>query len=120
VKEELRQPHVLYLGLAAELGLPGLVAFLLLVGTVLIRLDRVRRASLALGRTDLAWLVAGYLLAVVAYLATGLFLHLSYVRYFWLMIALASAASAVAASELVARRPISEDDSIPNATADSR
>ena len=35
------------------------------------------------------------MLALVAYLATGLFLHLSYARYFWLMLALAGAAAAV-------------------------
>jgi putative inorganic carbon (HCO3(-)) transporter len=102
VKDELRQPHVLYLGLAAELGLPGLLVFLVLTGVVLLRLERARRASVIAGRHDLANLAAGYLLVLVAYLATGLFLHLSYVRYYWLMIAVASAASAVVGSELLA------------------
>jgi hypothetical protein len=35
------------------------------------------------------------MLALVGYLAAGLFLHLSYARYFWLMLALAGAAAAV-------------------------
>ncbi len=102
VKGELRQPHMLYLGVAAELGLPGLVVFVCLATTVLVRLERARRASLRAGRSDLALLAAGFLLAMVVYLGTGLFLHLSYVRYFWLMTALASAASSVVAGELSA------------------
>jgi O-antigen ligase len=100
VHEELRQPHVLYLGLAAELGLPGIVTFLLLVTVLLARLEQARRASLSAGRPDLAALPAGFLLAMICYLTTSLFLHLAYVRYFWLITALASAACAIVAHEL--------------------
>jgi O-antigen ligase len=100
VQEELRQPHVLYLGLAAELGFPGLAAFLALVGVLLLRLNRARQASLLAGRHDLALLAAGFLFAIISYLGSGLFLHFEYVRFFWLMAALASAASAVVMEEL--------------------
>jgi hypothetical protein len=37
-----------------------------------------------------------FVLAIVSYLATGLFLHLSYARYFWFLMALAGAAGAMA------------------------
>jgi hypothetical protein len=40
---------------------------------------------------------AGCFLALTAYLATGLFLHLSYARYFWLMLAIADSVAIVAA-----------------------
>ena len=40
------------------------------------------------------------MLAVSAYLATGLFLQLSYQRYFWLLMALAASASSIALAEL--------------------
>jgi hypothetical protein len=46
-------------------------------------------------RPDLAAIATGFSLAIVAYLATGLFLHLSYARYFWLMLALGGAAAVV-------------------------
>ena len=41
----------------------------------------------------MAAMAVGFILALAGYLATGLFLHFSYVRYFWLMIALADAAA---------------------------
>jgi hypothetical protein len=40
-------------------------------------------------------MAAGFMLALVGYLASGLFLHLSYARYFWLILALGGAAAAV-------------------------
>jgi hypothetical protein len=33
------------------------------------------------------------MLSIITYMTTGLFLHLSYARYFWLMLALAGAAA---------------------------
>jgi hypothetical protein len=39
------------------------------------------------------YLATGFILALACYLATGLFLHFSYVRYFWLVLALADATS---------------------------
>jgi hypothetical protein len=35
--------------------------------------------------------VLAYLLSIVTYLTTGLFLHFAFIRYFWLIIALAGA-----------------------------
>ncbi|HSL32690.1 MAG TPA: hypothetical protein VK871_03515, partial [Candidatus Limnocylindrales bacterium] len=46
-------------------------------------------------RPDLAAMAAGFMLALVGYLASGLFLHLSYARYYWLVLALAGAAATV-------------------------
>ncbi|HUT11658.1 MAG TPA: O-antigen ligase family protein [Thermoguttaceae bacterium] len=91
VKESSRQSHTLFLGIAAELGAPGILAFLAIVGVALWNLARARRRCLR-GRPDLAHLVTGFMLAIVAYLAVGFFLHFAYVRYFWLMLALAGAA----------------------------
>ena len=39
----------------------------------------------------MAALVTGFMLSIVAYLATGIFLHMSFIRYFWLMLGLAAA-----------------------------
>ena len=95
IHEELRQPHVLYLGVAAETGLPGIAALLLMVTVLILRLEHARRISMIAGRRDLAFLAAGFLFAIVGYLSTGFFLHFAFIRYFWLMAALASAASAI-------------------------
>jgi O-antigen ligase len=94
VRAQDREAHNLYLGLAAEAGAIGLGAFLVAVVVSLVGLARARRAALAT-RPDLAALATGFLLSIVAYLASGVFLHLSYARYFWMMLALAGVAAIV-------------------------
>lgn len=94
VKAENREAHNLYLGIAAETGLVGIVMFMGAVGATLMQLMRARTRALAT-RPDLAAIAAGFMLALVGYLASGMFLHLSYARYFWLVLALAGAAAAV-------------------------
>ena len=103
VRAQDREAHNLYLGLAAEAGAIGLGAFLVAVTVTLVGLARARRAALAT-RPDLAALASGFLLAIVAYLASGVFLHLSYARYFWLMLALGGVAA------IVVRAAVRDDD----------
>ena len=103
-----RQAHNLYLEAAAETGILGLITFLGAVLTTLVQLARARVASLV-RRPDLAAMATGFMLAMVAYLATGIFLHLSYARYFWLMLALAGATAHV-----VLRTMAEEDERPPN------
>ncbi|HEU5149460.1 MAG TPA: O-antigen ligase family protein [Iamia sp.] len=85
-----RQAHNLYLGLAADSGLLGLVAFGGVVATTIGPLVAVRRRTAA-DRPDQAALATGFAMAIVVYLTTGLFLHLSYIRYLWLFLGLAAA-----------------------------
>ena len=101
VKDEQREAHNLYLQIAAETGALGLAAFLGAVGVTIGELVRARHRALAT-RPATATLLGGFLLALIAYLVTGVFLHLSYARYFWLLLALAGAAAAVAAREQAA------------------
>jgi O-antigen ligase len=98
VHQTNRQAHNLYLGLAAETGLLGLLSFLACVGLTLFYLARSHKRWID-DRPELANLAAGLMLAVVAYMTTGLFLHLAFIRYFWLMMALAGAAIYVAQTE---------------------
>jgi hypothetical protein len=86
-----RRGHSLYLELAADTGLIGLTAFLAMVGTPMVLL--YRSAKRWRKRDPQRAMVASSLLfALFAYLACGVFLHLSYQRYFWALLALASAA----------------------------
>ena len=85
-----REAHNLYLGIAADTGMVGLLAFLGLVGAILVpllvaarRLRRIAPASAAHA--------AALALALVGYLSAGLFLSLAYERYFWLLLGLAAA-----------------------------
>jgi putative inorganic carbon (HCO3(-)) transporter len=95
-QEAQRQAHNMFLGLAADLGVPGLIAFLSLVGVTMARLLRTRRHWLRRGDPERANLATGFLLALLSYLATGLFLSLAFERYFWLLLAVAGAAGSVA------------------------
>ena len=90
-----RQAHTLYLGIAAELGILGLVSFLGILAVTILGLYRVSRA---VRRIDpgLAVTLIGLGLSLGAFMLTGLFLHLAYARYAWLVIALAAAGTAVA------------------------
>lgn len=93
-----RQAHNLYLGVAADTGLLGVIAFVGVVAATLRPLAAVRRRLLAT-RPDQAALATGYAMAVVVYLTTGLFLHFAYIRYFWLFAGLAAAMGVVTGDE---------------------
>jgi O-antigen ligase len=95
VQNEARKPHDRYLGVAAETGILGLTVFLGILALTIRGLIVARRAGLGRHR-DLAWLAAGLLLAVVGNMTTGVFLHLAYQRYFWLLLALAGSAYLIA------------------------
>ena len=90
-----RQAHNLYLGLAAENGALGLMCFGAILFLTLRNLAHTRKRWMHT-QPELANMATGFMLAIVTYMTTGIFLHFAYVRYFWLMLALAGAASYVA------------------------
>ena len=86
-----RQAHSLYLGLAAETGALGLACFLAMVAIPVTGLWRKRRELLLID-PELAALATGLMLSLIAYLASGMFLHQAYIRYFYVILALAGVA----------------------------
>lgn len=92
---ESRQAHNLYTSVAAETGTLGLLCFLAIFFVTMRNLFRARRWWLA-SRPDVAHLAMGFLLALVAYLVSGIALHLSYERYLWFLLALAGIAAHLA------------------------
>ncbi len=89
-QEEDRQAHSLYLHLAAETGLVGLAAFLAVLLTTLHHLMRSYQRCMDADPL-LASIAIGLWTALCAYLLTGIFLHLSYVRFLALFVGLGSA-----------------------------
>ena len=86
-----REAHSLYLGTAAEVGGLGLLCFLGMVGISMVYLARGHKRWQH-SRPDIANLNASFMFVLVVYMTTGLFLHMSYERYFWSMLALANVA----------------------------
>ncbi len=93
--DENRQAHSLYLGVAAEQGILGLLSLMGAVGVILWGLLRVHR-QFAATDPDLAAAAAGYFGALVVYLTTGLSMHLSYIRFFFVVMGLAAAVTMIA------------------------
>lgn len=88
-----RESHNLYLGEAAETGALGLVTIVTIFFYTLNLLAKARTYWLERKQINMANLVTGFSLAVVSYMTTALFLHMSYLRYLWLIMALAGVAA---------------------------
>jgi O-antigen ligase len=95
VLEGTREAHSLFPDVAANHGILGLVAFTGIFAATLFELLRMRQ-RVAHSKPEMVSMLNGFALAIVTYLATGLFLHLSYARFLWLMLALAGAAGMIA------------------------
>jgi O-antigen ligase len=83
-----RRAHCLYLEIAAETGVFGLVLLFAILGITIRNLHRAH--TLAPSRR-LQGETAAALAALVAMMVTGLFLSLAFVRYFWLIIGVCTA-----------------------------
>lgn len=97
-----RQAHSLFPSIAADTGGLGLITFIAILFVTLRDLARTRKRWLAY-RPDFANLATGFLLAIVCYLTTGIFLHYGFVRFFWIIMALADAVNHVVANETQTR-----------------
>ena len=91
-----RFPHNLYLEVAAETGLVGLVVFATIIVLTLLRLRSAHKLFKAAGDLHSASLVISLALGFIGYLITSLFLHGDYIRYFWLLVAISVAAKNIA------------------------
>jgi O-antigen ligase len=86
-----REAHNLYFSIGAVTGSAGLQVFFVIVGTLFAGLRWARRFWLPRSRRR-ADLAVAFSLSLVSYLGTGMFLHLSFERYLWFLVATASAA----------------------------
>jgi O-antigen ligase len=93
VRADTRRTHNLFLQLAAETGVVGLGAFVLVVAMTFVGLDRARKRLETTDR-QLWGVVCGLELALIISLTTSLFLHAAYIRYFWILLGLSAAATA--------------------------
>jgi O-antigen ligase len=82
--------HNLYFETLAETGIFGLASFLAIILAIMHGLWRVWRRLQHMG-SEFADSAMAFFLCLVAYLISAIFVHLSYQRYFWLLMALCSA-----------------------------
>jgi O-antigen ligase len=97
IAERPHEVHNTYLQLAAEVGLPGALAFLLVGGLALRSAWRAERRFAALGDHDLAAIARAVLLAIVGMLAALVFLTDGNDLRLWLLFGLAPALLGMAA-----------------------
>lgn len=110
-----RRAHMLYFELGAETGVLGLTIFLGIAALVLKRLQAVRTRFAH--RSEIAHIATGIGLAMVAYLGTSVFLSLAFMRYWWLVLALAGVMVRVAGQTVAEEHAIDERRVLPKAAA---
>jgi O-antigen ligase len=91
-RAQARDPHSLYVQLLAETGILGAIVFLGIVFSLVQALNKAcRNIELAPHLHDwLPW-ISAIRLAIISYLLTSIFLHNAYIRYFWILVAMALA-----------------------------
>jgi O-antigen ligase len=94
VRANTREAHSLPIHIGAEHGALGLGLFAAIFLVTFRDLWRARARSAGL-RTDHALLVSGVMLALVTFVTTSVFLHASFIRYQWFLLALAAATARV-------------------------
>jgi hypothetical protein len=86
--------HNMYLQILAETGLVGFAVFLLILRAVVKPMFALRRYWAQL-RPEYAHTLTSLMLGVLLFLVTSIFLHLSFTRYFCLLLGLCGAATAI-------------------------
>ncbi len=95
VRGEDREAHNLLLELAAEIGLVGLLVFLVFVTLFTVKCFKVAQYAHAVGDRRTYGLAIAILQGFIAYMLAGIFLHDAFQRYMWLYFALVIAAAQI-------------------------
>ena len=113
---EDRSPHSLYVESLAETGLPGFVAFIVLLGAALHGLHKTATRFGRARQPDRANTCIAFQASLIGYLVAGFFLHNAYPMPFWVLIGLAFSVSQLACAEYcmdtpeaALREPVGED-----------
>lgn len=97
---EARSPHDLYIEIAAEQGILGLLAFGLLMWSVFRGLSWAKAAFRSISKPAYVNLTLAFTIGLIGYLTSSLFIHSSYPRQLWLLVGIAMAIPLIARKEL--------------------
>lgn len=103
-RTEERAAHNLYLEVAAELGIFGLIAFGFILWKALGDLFSAVRTFTDARLDDYASMAAAFTVGLIGYLSSSMFIHNAYPRYLWLLLGIALALRQVARNELAIER----------------
>ncbi len=98
-RREERTPHDLYLEIASQTGIVGLLAFGFLLWVMFRGIFKARRVFRELSLHDYTGITTAFAVGALGYLMGSLFLHGAYPRYFWLLFGIAMALPQVAQNE---------------------
>ena len=97
---EARSAHSLYLQLAAETGMIGLLVFGTMIAVIFIGLLQAEKKFAKMGEHGYAEMTNAFMIGLIGYLIAAIFLHAAYPRYMWLLFGIAFAIPNVASNEL--------------------
>jgi len=106
------QAHSLFPGFAAESGILGLICLILILSIPMRDLARSRKGWLE-SHPDWSYMATAFFQVLMSYIITGLFLHMSYMRFFYMMVALAVMASSFKEAETPIETEATETASAP-------
>lgn len=81
----LREPHNLFIQIAAETGILGLLVFGFILYYIFRCIHLTRKGFAKIGDRDTFDLIGAFSAALIGYLAAAMFIHGAYPRYFWLL-----------------------------------
>lgn len=89
--DNTRRAHNMFLEELADTGVIGFALFMSIALITMYQVWMVRQYGMMKQRPEIIYTASAFFLAILAYMATAMFLHLSYVRYYWFLLAFAAA-----------------------------
>lgn len=103
-RKEDRETHNLYLEIAAETGVPGLITFSIILVIILRGLRKARKTLIKADMKDDAKMVMAFNTGIIGYLTAALFLHAAFVGIFWMIVGIAFTVPQIVKHELSERQ----------------
>jgi putative inorganic carbon (HCO3(-)) transporter len=106
---DAEQPHNLYFQILAERGLIGFSVFMIIMFITFKDLYLSKKIFEERKLSDLAGMSSALIISLVIYMFSSLFLHDTYIRYFWILIGIAWSVPTLADNEVNNRYQIAAE-----------